>query len=355
MSLTTLSKEQKKKLERLFKKRALKPTLVQILTDVRKQQTKEERKEIVVKKGMSYANLAENISICLKNGWLTEKQITETLSDAEIAGNQHIFLFKFGKNDTERSNFLAALSDPSGKKGKPESIRHFFDVPNTSMIEVISASAAEVTLRLVAKSVYWTKEELAAPSPDKRLFEWTRHQERVAIIIRASKTSKLIQFRIPPNQTGSARGPKSNLEFLKNCLGAHFDVSAADGWYRNLEEISLGDTFPHLITDRAFLKSLWSDTPENREILSSIRQKGRPKPDNDLRDNPDWHFDKGYARKSLSGFFSKTTTAALLYLKLYADKIGPAGSKKKVARIVVTKSCADADIENAIRKIHSHV
>jgi hypothetical protein len=154
-------------------------------------------------KQLSYPDLIRELEKAASKNWIDQVAIAKVLADSEIAGNQHVLFFELpGKTKVERQQFFDGIATPTGQVAGASTVRDFLTIPASSSYEVITKTAEEVIVKIVAQRAYWVTNELPSPNPDRRLQELIRHRERVPLIVKASLGKKLIQLRVPPRETG---------------------------------------------------------------------------------------------------------------------------------------------------------
>lgn len=349
------NEEERLKLEKLLVRRKLKGPLTRLLKAAKEEAPKGSK--LRYGGNLNYAAVIEELKSAITNKWLDEAKVTELLSSSEIAGNQHVMLFHLPDDATARQAHFDAIGSPTGLQATAVSVNDFVLVPTNSTYEILSKTSDEVTVKIVAERDYWITNPLDddTGNPDRRLQELLRMRERCPIIIRASLTTGLTQLRVAPRQRGGTGSANSHYSFLVDALQQHYQLNHPEGWFRNLKSIPIADTFGKLVGDVTTLVTMWSDTPENRDTATSMKNKGRPTQDKDLRDGKDWDHAIGYARKSISGYFS-CGDDRLLFGRLHDDRIKiEKGTQRGVARLFVPRYCTDGDLENAISGIRTHL
>jgi hypothetical protein len=348
MAVLNLSDEQTTQFANFLKHRRLNSIAVEHLGQAKKDNDGKPR-DLRAGKNLSYAEIANNLIKAVNNGWLALNALVDILDGSELAGKQHVCVYKLPEKDGAK--ILATLRTPTGTKGATPAISDFFTIPRASHARILVDKADEVVLKVATRRDYWIT-NLLEEKPNREVFERVKHQERSAVVIKCSLVTGLVQIRIPPREKGPAETAQAVYDFAHKALAAHLPMDE-DSWFHNLDKFPVAKAFSKILDNTTDFE-LWRDTPEDRKTRTQISNKGRPKPGTDLRSQKNWQYGKGYSRTNIRGFWKCASHKVFTHINADKIRLGHNGSRE-FARIFVPELCDDKDLDHVISRIRDHI
>lgn len=349
MATFSLSDEQKTRLEHFMKHRRLNDEAVTLLKKA-KDTHQLKSTDLRTAKNLTYLNVTENLIKAVNQGWIALADLVKMLDDSEFSGKQHVCLFKLP--DAGAKKILDALRTPSGSTGSIPKITDFISLPTGSTVRILRDTKDEVAVKIVTRRSYWVT-NLLEQKPDREVLERLRHEERAAVIVKATLNNKMLQCRVPPREKGPQETGKAVYEFLVKALEGHYPVDP-QSWFGKVGQFPISDAFPKILKNKTDFE-LWHDTPEDKTTRTRMSKRGRPKSGTDLRNEKNWQFEKGYSRTNIRGFW-KTAVGMELYVHMNADRVRLNQSQtRNFARLVVTQLCTDGDLDHVVDRIRDHL
>lgn len=345
---TTLNSEEKSCLSRFLVRRQLKEPAVELLANAVDKHSLN-RGTLTTSKNATYPQIVDDIAKGLKNEWINVKAVTSLLNDAELAGRQHVCLYKLPVSEQKKKEVFDQLKSPSHARTAKAGFREFFETPGQSFCRVIHSTDDEVLVKFVAKRFSWNR-ELLKDEEDEQLIQRTRVVERNAMIARCSLKDDLLELRVPPREASNASDTgRSVYDHFTKTLGRHLPKD----WDSHLRVFPLADTFNKIIKNRNDF-CLRHDTPESTTARISIAKKGKIEDLEDLRDDPLWTHGSGYSRTSLRGVWQ--VGPRLVYMHFNCDHLKLSQKTTiRVARLFIPQLCTNQDTIHAIRRIQQHI
>jgi hypothetical protein len=301
-------------------------------------------------KGLAYAEIAKNLIKAVNQDWIGQNTLVSLLSDSELAGKQHVCVFHLPEKG--KSRVLDSLRSPANSSSDDPLIEDFLRIPEASTAQLIVDEPKRVVVKIVTKRSYWMVNVLENSDPDREVYERCRMQERSVVVVKCNVDDDTIQFRVPPSMKGPVETAKAIYQFLHETLESQYP-GADKSWFRNTRQFPIQDAFPKIIKNKDDFE-LWHDTPEDRNIRTQISRKGRPKSGMDLRDDRNWHHDKGYSRSTIRGFWKNGREP--LYLHMNSDRVRISkDTHRDLARLFIPSICNDKDLDDVIAWIRRHI
>jgi hypothetical protein len=299
---------------------------------------------------LTYAKIAELLAISLEKKWINPSDLIKILDESEIAGRHHVYVFTIPENS--KDEVRKGLRNPRGLSDASPEIIDFLKCPEYSSTRILRDVDDETVLKIIARRSYWLNEYERDDPEDQLIHRWMEH-ERSAIIIKCNiRDGLLLQIRVPPKEKGQLETGKAIYAFLVDALRHHYDTGK-DSWFQSVNFFPIGDSFNKIVSDREnFIMK--QDTPENSATLSRVSKKGPMTDTSDLRDEPSWSHETGYARRSIWG--SWICPDSLLFMHLNRDTIQiDKMTTRYLARLFVPNLCTDLDLDYAIHQIRNHI
>ncbi|QDV15816.1 hypothetical protein Pan153_04350 [Gimesia panareensis] len=344
-----LDDEEQKRLENFMRHRRLNDAAIKLLVKA-KEEFDLKNTEIHTAQSLKYSLITEDLIKAVNSGWLTLDEIVKLLDDSEFSGKQHVLLYKMP--DKGAGKILDALRNPAGAIGVSSEITDFISLPTGSTIRIVRDTAEEVAVKIVTRRSYWTS-RVIEQNPDRELFERLRHEERAAVIVKANRSNKMVQFRVPPREKGPQQTGKAVYQFLYKSLENHYTLDK-NSWFRKLKLFPISDAIPSILANKTDFE-LWHDTPENKNTRTRMSKRGRPVVGNDLRSEKNWQFSKGYSRTNIRGFW-KNGSGKSIYTHMNADRVRVSKTETRdFARLVINELCSDGELDHVVDRICDHL
>ena len=342
-----LTNDQKERLAHYLRQRQANDRMIVLLQDV-KDRNDLKRGGVTVAQNAQYEKIVESLDTALKENWLQRGELVEVLDETELAGRQHVLLYRIPL--TKIVDLATTLAAPSNQRKKVADLEEYWEVPETSFARVLRNDADAVIVKLVASRIYHTLETLETTA-DFDLFKKHHHIERSAFIVKLNKKERLLQFRVPPREHGGGDTPKKVFEFAKTLIENHFDGNDV---FPCTKEFAIGDAIPKIIANRTDF-TLEHDTPEDLEVKTSMsRRRSADGKMVDLRDSSVWKFGKGYSRKTIRGSWS--LNGGEIYTHINLDMLQlDSKTKLNVARLFIPGRCSDDGTDHVIRRVQEHI
>lgn len=310
------------------------------------------RGELTQAKNATYAKIVDSIETAIQNHWLTKKDVIDVLDDSEIAGRQHVCLFNVSSNSI--TSVLSDLADPGRQTSSPRSLSSFYEVPSSSSARVLRNTNSEVLVKIAARRQYWVSElDQSQSGPQEEWIHRWIEEERAAVVLKCTKTLKLLQLRVPPRERlMTAETGKTVYQFLREVLDDHYDLGKGS-WFEKLSLFPIGDGYNSILKNRTDFV-LRHDTPESPTAKSRLSKKGAVKNLDDLRDDKMWVFADGYARKTLRGTWLINGKPVYTHLNMDRVRTGPTSSIE-FARVFFPRLATDAEVDDVLTRISEHL
>lgn len=307
------------------------------------------RADVSTAKNMTYSNLTGLIIKCIDKSWVNYADFAEVLDDSEVAGRQHVCIFKLPDNG--KVKILDALRAPRGLSTSTPAIHDFIRVPSQSAARILVDTTDEVVVKIIAIRTYWLSEFVKDDPGDQLIHRWEQ-KERSAVIVKANLQTGLLQVRVPPRETGPSDTANGVYKFMSQALGQHY---GGDGsfWLDEVLFFPIADAYPKILQNKTEFV-LRHDTPENATLRSRMSKKGPTTDLSDLRDDPNWRYENGYARRTMRGHWS--CVSSQLFMHMHYDTIQiDKKTTRDLARVFVPKYCPDGELDHAIERIRNHL
>lgn len=349
-TIALLQKEESQALERYCVLHQLKDALVGFLkfthdkNDLR-------RGDITTAMNAPYEKLLQAVGTAISNGWASQDEFTSLLDKGELAGRQHLCIFKV--RQSEQAKVIESLRKPIDLDHSLPTLESFYLVPAKWSTRILQDTQHEFLAKIVGPREYWDFEEKNITADHIQIDKY-RRRERSVIIVKYNYKTKLLQLRLSLRRNGNDTG-RAVHDFLTEAVGNQFGDSGRM-WFGKLEHFPIADSYAKIVGNRDDFV-LIRDTPYDNEIAATLSKKVADYVD--LRDNPHWTFDQDFARTSIRGIWLKDghkdgDEGINAFLHLDDLKLD-AKTRKKVARVFFVKSCPDEEIEHVLRRIREHI
>ncbi len=312
--------------------------------------------ELKAGKTLSYSGIVRELITAVENGLVKLDELIDMLDQSELAGRQHIALFRFPEKNVKA--FMELLRSPTGRVHDKPTMRDFVRIPRFSTLRVLSDDDDQFVAKIVTRRSYWITNELEK-SADRELFERRRHTERAAVILKCLPSLGIVQIRVPPREKSQQDTAKTVHEFLRLAINGHYPIDDKGSWFSQLRHFDIGAAFGKMVKNKTDFE-LWRDTPENKSVKHQLARQGAPKPGNDLRKEKTYQFEDGYSRKGIRGFWTLPAedgqAAERLFIHMNLDELRTSATEKHpVARLVVSNLCDDEDLDHVVGRIAAHL
>ena len=289
-----LSGEANQSLQRFLVRRNLKEPAVQLLERVREANDLQ-RGDLSVAKNQTYETLVANLIKAINQGWMDKSELVTLLDESEISGRQHIVIYRLPTQG--KKAILDAIVNPQGLSTAEPSIDDFCNVPNASTARIIRSTDRQAIVKIVRKRHYWMREVTESSATDEWIHRWVE-EERSAIVLHCDLGAGLLQIRVPPREKGQSETAESVYLLLNEALDEHYPTR--NSWFDRLRTFPITDAFASILSNRTDFV-LRYDSPESETVKSLMSRKGSIKELEDLRDDPMWNYESGFARPSIRG------------------------------------------------------
>ena len=348
-STTVLGNEAQDRIAHFLKRRQLNETMISLLKEV-KDQRELKKGEVTTAQNATYDAIIESVSKSLREGWITTERVTQILDGAEVAGRQHICLFRIP--DEQFAAVEASLQAPETLNTSGIQLDEFWEIPLGMYTRLMQNDNEFLVVKVTAPRFYWIEDE-KRPTEDRIEIVKQRERERSAVIIKLEKTKKLLQFRVPIREKApNADTGNSVYQFIVEIVRSQFG-DAGDAWFNKLRPFPLSDAFQKIIENRDDFE-LYTDTPENQHFKSSMSHKGAAADAKDIRDFAQWGFAEGFARTSIRGAWKREDSD--VQVRMHSEKIKTGQQMTRgIARLFFSQPCSDQEVEHVIRRISEHL
>lgn len=365
MGVGLVTDEEKKNLEQFLVRRQAKQRMVDLLSQV-KELNDLKRGEVTIAQSASYEKIVESIDEALKNDWLSHEQLEKVLSGCEIAGRQHVCVFRVrdeapkptGKGSNQGTStgpliidqLADLLSSPKRRRTRSAQLEEFWNPPAKSFARVVEQTKDVIVTKLVTTRTYVT-EEITLRAADHEMLKRAFHKERSALILKLDLKARILQIRVPPREHGSVETAKKIFDFCQEMLADHFGEGKL---WELTQDIPVSDGFPKIVDNRTDFV-MEQDTPENAETVSKITAKrGKNGKLNDLRDTSGWDHGEGYSRLSLRGAWTHGTISTFCHMNLDRIQVDKK-TVRRICRLFIPQHCVDGEIDHVIGRILDHL
>jgi hypothetical protein len=344
----SLSPEDETSLEQFITRRQVRSKLLSLIEAAREKH-KFNRAEVSAAKNVTYPKLTELIVKCMDKGWVDYQDFAKALDDSELAGRQHVCIFKLPDDGKDR--ILDAVRAPQGLSTSTPTIDDFIRVPTQSTARLLVDNPDDVVVKILTIRTYWLSEFLK-DDPGEQLIRRWEQRERSALIVKANLKTGLVQVRVPPRETGLSDTANGVYKFMSQVLAQHYGTNGGS-WFDDVIFFPIADAYSNILQNKTDFV-LRHDTPENATLRSRMSKKGPVDDLSDLRDDPNWRYANGYARRTMRGHWA--CVSSQIFMHMHYDTI-PIDKKttRDLARAFVPKYCLDRDLDHAIEQIRKHL
>lgn len=342
--------ETKASLARFLEQRGLKARMVQLFGKIIRREDLG-RGELTQSQHATYGKLVSDIEHAISEEWLTDEQLLELLDRAEVAGRQHVCVFRLPAKGVNA--ILNELSEPTESTESEMTLDDFWRLPEASTARVLRSERGVVVVKIVARRRYWRSEldPQESTENDQWIHRWAQ-EERSAVVIKCSRSSGILQIRVPPREHAQGETGVTVLGFVNEVLPRHYNVGRGT-WYQKLTEFPITDAFNAIVRNRDDFV-MRHDSAESDSAKSRMSKKGSIKALDDLRDDPMWQFEDGYSRKTMRGSWVKDDEPLYCHMNWDSVRISR-DSTMDFARVFVPHLVSDTDIDHVIRRIKDHL
>jgi len=345
-----LSKDDKQSLLRFLERRNLKERVIECFAHIIEQKNLK-RGDLTQDKNATYAILTDGLEKAISKGWMTEQELISLLDDSEVAGRQHVCIYEVPAASI--TDTLSAIRQPTALQNGVASVGDFWDLPSASYARVLRDTSSEALVKIVSRRRYWRSEiDSSRSNADEEWIHRWIEEERSAVVIKCSKSTRILQIRVPPRERSpQAETGKSIHDFAIQLLGTHYSIGKGS-WLSKVKLFSITDAFNKILENKQDFV-LRHDTPESDTAKSRLSKKGSIKELKDLRDDEMWTFGNGYARKTLRGTW--VVKKKPIYSHLNLDKLKTAkGGSIEFARVFFPHFATDSEVDHVIQRIRDH-
>lgn len=331
-----------------MKRRQLKDQILPLLKEI-KEKHKEEAESLSLGGSPNYEALVDAVAACWGRGLLSTEVLTGKLDQAELAGKQHVILFKVPEEKVELTRQrLAAKTSLLARRG----VKEFLKVPTSTTAYLLADTAEEIVVKLVGRRLDWV-EHVREKRDDWEVIERRRVIERTSIIIKFASVHNVLQIRVPP-RGGFGVSETSRKVYLVAL--AVLDSAYGKEGTALLQDVSafpLDAAYAKLVKNRTDFIML-SDSPENPHFRAMFAGRGA-RGVQDIRDLKDYSFDKStFARTMMRGGW-KTDEEVYAYTTMHWEKVKTSSNAQRdIARIYFPHMNTDAEVERVIGRICDH-
>ena len=359
--MTTPSPDEKERLAHFLRRRQLNERMVCLLKKA-KEENGLKRGEITTSKSATYEDITEALHVCTMNGWLRVEEVADICAEAELAGRQHVLLFRVAdpvKGLPEQLDDLTELlRTPETLNTEATRLEEFWRIPLEPYSRILRDGGGGFVMKVIAPRDYWISDDLERTA-DVVVTRKERKRERSAVIIKYQEDERLLQFRVPVRERApNADTAKSVYDFVSEIIRSQFgDVGFKV--FGGLPLFPISDAFPKLVNNKDDFE-MHSDTPENQHFKSSMSHKGTPDTAADIRDFEHWNFAEGFARTRVKGAWRlplavEGEPVGVVHVRMMQDNVRLDDSRsRRVARVFFPRPCTDEEVEHVLRRIEQH-
>jgi hypothetical protein len=333
-----------------MRRRQLNSRLIELLKTTK--ESKELKKgDLITAQSSPYDVIAMEINKAISKGWVAASDVVRILDSSEVAGRQHVLLFR--GNSSWLSLLSGALRESHGITVEALSMAEFWEIPKAPFIRVLSDNQDSFLAKIVSPRSYWVINEDPV-SDDRVVITKEREKERSAVIVKIDFVRNLVQFRVPIREkTPLMDTGKTVYQFVRDLLqSAAGEVGSRS--FVELEPFPIADSFQAMVDNREdFI--LLADTPENEDFKTSMAHKGATTDAKDVRDFEGWGFKTGFARTSLRGLWQMNDEYSVL-CRMYSESVKTSNAiSRTIARLFFPRPCTDQEVEHVIQRISDHL